>query len=73
MADGLIAALGGADAVAARNPSGRIGRGEDVAAAAVYLCARSGSHINGAVLPIDGGSHLGLPAAAAPAVLPSKL
>ncbi|PWW03924.1 NAD(P)-dependent dehydrogenase (short-subunit alcohol dehydrogenase family) [Hoeflea marina] len=36
-------------------PLGRIGRPDDVAGAALYLCSRAGSYITGAILPIDGG------------------
>lgn len=41
--------------VAAGVPLGRIGRPDDVAGAALYLCSRAGSYITGAILPIDGG------------------
>lgn len=58
MANGMIQIMGGEDKVAEQNPGRRIGRPEDIAAAVVYLSARSGSHVNGAVLTIDGGSHL---------------
>jgi 2-keto-3-deoxy-L-fuconate dehydrogenase len=39
----------------ARQPSGRLGRPEDIAALVRYLCSREAEFINGAVLPIDGG------------------
>ncbi len=58
MANGLMQEMGGPDELAAEIPNRRIGQPEDIAAAVVYLCARSGSHINGAVLPIDGGGLL---------------
>ena len=38
-----------------RNPLGRIGRTEDVAAAAVYLASPATSFMTGAVIPLDGG------------------
>lgn len=41
--------------VSAGVPLGRIGRPDDVAGAALYLCSRAGSYITGAILPIDGG------------------
>jgi NAD(P)-dependent dehydrogenase (short-subunit alcohol dehydrogenase family) len=39
----------------ARQPIGRLGTPEDVAALIRYLCSREAEFINGAVLPIDGG------------------
>ena len=36
-------------------PSGRIGRNEDIASAAVYLAARSGDYVVGSTLVVDGG------------------
>ena len=41
--------------VAARIPSRRIGRDEDMAAAAIYLASRAGDYVVGATLPVDGG------------------
>ncbi|MET0897433.1 MAG: SDR family oxidoreductase [Mycobacterium sp.] len=43
------------DRVAAATPVKRIGRTEDVAAAAVYLASRATNFMTGAVLPLDGG------------------
>lgn len=43
------------DEAAAVIPAGRIGRGEDVAAAAIYLAARSGDYVVGETLTVDGG------------------
>lgn len=44
-------------------PSGRIGRQEDIAAAAIYLAARSGDYVVGHTLAVDGGvAHASLPA-----------
>ncbi|KAJ1939495.1 hypothetical protein EC988_007293 [Linderina pennispora] len=37
-------------------PSGRIGRPSDIAGLCVMLSSRGGSYINGAVIPLDGGS-----------------
>ena len=39
----------------ARQPIGRLGTPEDIAALVRYLCSREAEFINGAVLPIDGG------------------
>ena len=43
------------DEVAARTPAGRIGRDEDMAAAAIYLAARSGDFVVGETIVVDGG------------------
>jgi NAD(P)-dependent dehydrogenase (short-subunit alcohol dehydrogenase family) len=58
MANGVISALGGKEEFAADVPDRRLGRPEDIAGAVVYLSSRAGSHVNGAVITIDGGSHL---------------
>ena len=41
--------------VAARIPAGRIGTGEDMAGAAIYLASRAGNYVVGATLVVDGG------------------
>ena len=41
--------------VAEHIPSGRIGRDEDMASAAIYLAARSGDYVVGSTLVVDGG------------------
>jgi NAD(P)-dependent dehydrogenase (short-subunit alcohol dehydrogenase family) len=43
------------DRLAAGTPVKRIGRTEDIAAAAVYLASRAANFITGAVIPVDGG------------------
>jgi Dehydrogenases with different specificities (related to short-chain alcohol dehydrogenases) len=43
------------DEVARRVPLGRIGRDEDMAAAAIYLASRAGDYVVGATIPVDGG------------------
>ncbi|MGR5143177.1 SDR family NAD(P)-dependent oxidoreductase [Photobacterium sp. DNB23_23_1] len=42
-----------------RIPMPRLGLGEDIAAATVYLCSESASYVNGQLLPIDGGYSVG--------------
>lgn len=42
-------------AVAKAIPNGRIGREEDMAAAAIYLAARSGDYVIGETIAVDGG------------------
>ena len=37
------------------NPSGHLGKPEDIANAAVFLCEDASSFINGVVLPVDSG------------------
>jgi len=39
-------------------PLGRIGRLEDMAGIAIYLASAAGAYTNGAVIPVDGGTHL---------------
>lgn len=39
----------------ARQPIGRLGTPEDIAALVRYLCSREAEFINGALIPIDGG------------------
>ncbi|KAI9833979.1 MAG: hypothetical protein M1826_005884 [Phylliscum demangeonii] len=58
MANAAIELVGGREVLEAANPSRRLGRAEDIAGAVVYLSSRAASHVNGAVLTIDGGSHL---------------
>lgn len=43
------------DAVAKSIPSQRIGTGEDMAAAAIYLCSRAGDYVVGETITVDGG------------------
>lgn len=42
--------------MAQMNPNGRLGRPEDIAGAVVYLASRAASHVNGAVITLDGGA-----------------
>lgn len=56
MANGLIEAQGGDQALAQAVPNRRLGRAEDIAGTVVYLCSRAGSHLNGANIVLDGGA-----------------
>lgn len=58
MADDIIGAGGGEEAMAKLSPNGRLGRPEDVAAAVVYLCSRGSGHVNGDTIMLDGGKLL---------------
>ena len=39
-------------------PLGRIGSAEDIVGIVAFLCSRAGAYVNGAVIPLDGGTHL---------------
>ncbi len=43
------------DAIVSSCPLGRIGEPEDMAGVAIYLAARAGAYVTGAVIPVDGG------------------
>lgn len=45
----------GASKVASNVPLGRIGTQQDIAGAILFLCARAGAYMSGAILPLDGG------------------
>ena len=44
-----------ADAVAARTPSRRIGRDEDMAGTAIFLASKAGDYVVGDSIAVDGG------------------
>ncbi len=43
------------DVIIGSCPMGRIGEPEDMAGIAIYLAARAGAYVTGAVIPVDGG------------------
>ncbi|KAJ1820335.1 hypothetical protein IWW57_004465 [Coemansia sp. S610] len=47
------------DVIASRIPMRRIGSPEDMAATCLFLASRGGAYVNGAVIPVDGGSIIG--------------
>ncbi|HEV3111716.1 MAG TPA: glucose 1-dehydrogenase [Candidatus Binataceae bacterium] len=47
------------DLLIAHTPNGRLGRPEEVAEAAVWLCSDAASLVNGSILPVDGGTVAG--------------
>lgn len=58
MASELMNLSGGPEALAAKNPSKRLGIPEDIAGLVVFLSSRASSHINGATVTVDGGEVL---------------
>ncbi len=40
------------------SPLKRIGKPEEMAAVAIYLCSKGGAYTNGAVIPVDGGTSI---------------
>lgn len=57
MMDYMLTQFG--DKIAAENPLGRIGSPQDMAALALYLASPAASYVNGQVIALDGGRHLG--------------
>lgn len=46
------------DDIAADSPMGRAGQPEEIAGVLVYLASRAGAYTTGAVIPVDGGTHV---------------
>lgn len=57
MANGLLEKVG--ERMIAANPKRRLGRQEDLESVVLFFSAKESDYINGAVIPIDGGSYLG--------------
>lgn len=57
MSNGILEIAG--DMMIELNPRGRLGEKEDLMNAALFLSSKQANYINGIVLPIDGGSHIG--------------
>lgn len=53
-----IALIGGREEAAKNIPAGRIGRPEDIAAAAVYLATDEASFVTGHILNVNGGQYM---------------
>ncbi|KAK6516070.1 hypothetical protein TWF506_005983 [Arthrobotrys conoides] len=58
MANALIDIYGGLDHLAKKNLNGRVGIEDDFAGLVVFLSAKASGHVNGVVIPLDGGGHL---------------
>ncbi len=61
------------EAVRRSVPLGRFGRGDEVAALALFLASDAASYVTGAVIPCDGGSALTLAGALSPGALAALL
>lgn len=57
MSAGLLEVAG--DVMRAKNPRQRLGVKEDIQSAALFLSAKESNYLNGVLLPIDGGMHVG--------------
>jgi 2-hydroxycyclohexanecarboxyl-CoA dehydrogenase len=51
-------AVGSTDAMARHIPVGRVGTGDDIAAACAFLCSEEASYITGQTLSVNGGTYV---------------
>jgi len=51
-------AVGGAEAMARHIPVGRVGTGDDIAAACAFLCSEEASYITGQTVSVNGGTYV---------------
>ncbi|KAI5783578.1 hypothetical protein EDC01DRAFT_663606 [Geopyxis carbonaria] len=58
MAKEMVQAAGGEEKMARESPNGRLGREEDIKGVLTFLCSKAAGHVNGVVVPLDGGKHL---------------
>lgn len=58
MAKVLIEKTGGEEKHGKSTPNGRLGQKKDMQGLIVFLASPAASHVNGAVVPVDGGKHL---------------
>ncbi|CCH45773.1 3-oxoacyl-[acyl-carrier-protein] reductase [Wickerhamomyces ciferrii] len=57
MSNGLLENIG--EKMVKANPKKRLGNQKDIESVVLFFCAKESDYINGAVIPIDGGAHLG--------------
>ncbi|ODV80901.1 NAD(P)-binding protein [Suhomyces tanzawaensis NRRL Y-17324] len=57
MSNGLLEVAG--DVLIETNPRKRLGKKQDIQDLVLFMCAKQSSYINGIVIPLDGGAHLG--------------
>jgi NAD(P)-dependent dehydrogenase (short-subunit alcohol dehydrogenase family) len=55
MLAGVMASVGGEEAIAGTVPLGRMGKESDAGGLVLFLASNAGSYVTGAVIPLDGG------------------
>lgn len=61
MTAGFLSADGVGEAMVQSNPLRRLGQKSDIIGTTLFLVSKASAYINGVVLPVDGGSHIGGP------------